>query len=54
MKLPSIFKSIKQEETIQPQLALEDVLAPSEIEIDFNHLRIDERFFKTYFVSIFN
>src|SRR3989344_1234971 len=51
MKLPSIFKSIKQEETIQPQLALEDVLVPSEIEIDFNNLRIDERFFKTYFVS---
>lgn len=51
MKLPSIFKSTKQEETIQPQLTLEDVLAPSEIEIDFNNLRIDERFFKTYFVS---
>ncbi|MBU1032002.1 ATP-binding protein [Patescibacteria group bacterium] len=33
------------------QLTLEDVLAPAEIEVDFNYLRIDNRFFKTYFVS---
>ena len=37
--------------TTSPQLNLEDVLAPSEIEINFNDLRIDKRFFKTYFVS---
>lgn len=34
-----------------PQLTLGDVLAPSEIEADFNNLRIDGRFFRTYFVS---
>lgn len=34
-----------------PQLTLEDVVAPSEIEVDFNDLRIDGRFFRTYFVS---
>ncbi len=34
-----------------PQLTLEDVLAPAEIEADFNYLRIDNRFFRTYFVS---
>src|SRR3990167_630933 len=33
------------------QLTVEDVIAPSEIEVDFNSLRIDNRFFKTYFVS---
>lgn len=30
---------------------LEDVLAPKEIEIDFKELRIDNRYFRTYFVS---
>lgn len=35
----------------KPQLTLEDVIAPAEIEVDFNHLRIDSRFFRTYFVS---
>lgn len=33
------------------QLTIADVLAPSELEVDFNHLRINSRFFKTYFVS---
>ncbi len=36
---------------IVPQLTLEDVIAPSEIEVDFNHIRINNRFFRTYFVS---
>ncbi|MBI2017951.1 ATP-binding protein [Candidatus Daviesbacteria bacterium] len=35
----------------KPGLALEDVLAPAEIEIDFNNIRINNRFFRTYFVS---
>ena len=51
MKLPNIFKKSKPQEEIKPQLTLEDVIAPSEIEVEFNHLRIDGRFFRTYFVS---
>ena len=39
------------EETTAPQLTIEDVIAPAELEVDFNHLRINNRFFKTYFVS---
>ena len=35
------------------QLTLEDVIAPGEIEVDFNNLRIDGRFFRTYFVSAY-
>lgn len=34
-----------------PQLTLEDVLAPAEIEVDFNYLRVDNRLFRTYFVA---
>jgi len=33
------------------QLGLEDVLAPSEIEIDFSHIKIDSNFFRTYYVT---
>ncbi len=52
IKLPNIFKNSQQPEQSSPsQLTLEDVLAPSEIEVDFNHLRIDGRFFRSYFVS---
>lgn len=52
MKLPSLSNKpkIKDEPTI-PQLTLEDVLAPAEIEVDFSNLRLDHRFFRTYFVS---
>ncbi len=46
------FKKTKQsEESSPPQLTLEDVLAPSEIEVDFNNIRINNRFFRTYFMS---
>ncbi len=51
MKIPFLKKQQKPAEEIKPQLSLEDVLAPAEIETDFNHLRIGARFFKTYFVS---
>ncbi len=52
MKIPSLFnKKPITDENAQPQLTLEDVIAPAEIEIDFNHLRIGDRFFKTYFVA---
>ncbi len=50
MKL-SLFKKSKPEESTVPQLTIEDVIAPGELEVDFNHLRIDNRFFRTYFVS---
>lgn len=52
MKIQNPFtKSKLKPEPSVPQLTLEDVLAPSEIEVDFNHLRLDSRFFRTYFVS---
>lgn len=51
MNIPNLFKKTKVREEIQPQLTISDVIAPSEIEIDFNHIRIDDRFFRTYFVS---
>ena len=41
----------KDQLTLQPQLTIEDVIAPAELEVDFSHLRINSRFFRTYFVS---
>ena len=38
-------------EPVTPQLTLEDVIAPAEIEVDFNFLRINDHFFRSYFVS---
>ncbi len=53
MKLPSLFnKQPKtQGQNTSSQLILEDVLAPAETEVDFSYLRVDGRFFRTYFVS---
>lgn len=51
MKIPNLFRKPKAGEDSASQLSLEDILAPSEIELDFNHIRIDRRFFRTYFVS---
>lgn len=52
MKLPFFKQTQKIEDrTTPPQLTLEDILAPAEIEADFNHLRIDGRFFRTYFIA---
>lgn len=34
-----------------PQFILDDILAPSEIEIDFKDLRVNSNFYRTYFVS---
>lgn len=52
MKIPKLFnKKPKMQEETRAQLTLEDVIAPSEIEVDFNHLRIGSRFFRTYFVA---
>ncbi|MBI4035673.1 ATP-binding protein [Candidatus Daviesbacteria bacterium] len=44
-------KKAKPVEEAKPQLTLEDAIAPSEIEVDFKHLRLNNHFFKTYFVS---
>ncbi len=52
MRLPFFKKPQKlNKEKSSPQLTIEDVIAPSEIEVDFNSLKIDGRFFRTYFVS---
>ena len=51
MKIPNLFKKSKVQKDSKPRLTLEDVIAPAEIEIDFNHIRINNRFFRTYFVS---
>ena len=53
MKIPFLNNKPKIQEPpmAEPQLTLEDVIAPSEVEVDFNDLRIDNRFFRTYFVA---
>ncbi len=53
MNIKKIFNNKKSSDqpVAPPQLTLEDVLAPSEIEVDFNNLRIDGKFYRTYFVS---
>jgi conjugal transfer ATP-binding protein TraC len=44
--------NIPTEAPISPdQLKLEDVIAPSEMEIDFSSLRINQALFKSYFIS---
>ncbi len=54
MKIPNPFKTGNtQNKPTVPQLTLEDVIAPGEIEIDFSHIRIDNHFFRTYFVSAY-
>jgi len=50
MRVPFLSKS-KPQVAQTPQFNLDDVLAPAEIEADFKYLRIDQRFFRTYFVS---
>ncbi|MBI4036536.1 ATP-binding protein [Candidatus Daviesbacteria bacterium] len=51
MKLNIFAKSQISQESPTPQLTVKDVLAPPEIEIDFNHLRIGDNFYRTYFMS---
>lgn len=47
------FKGSKKTDSLvsQTRYTLQDVLAPTELEVDFNHLRINQNFFRTYFVS---
>lgn len=51
MKLPFLFKKTQTQENTPPQLTLEDVIAPAEIEVDFSYLRVGSHYFRTYFVS---
>lgn len=47
----SLFKQKKQPEVYPPKFTLDDVLAPAEIEVDFKELRLNNNFYRTYFVS---
>jgi len=51
MHLPNFFKKQNTGEEEVPKLVLQDIIAPGEVEVDFNNLRVDDRFFRTYFVS---
>src|SRR3989344_5524467 len=31
--------------------SIQDIIAPQKIEVDFNHIKIDDRYFRTLFVS---
>ncbi len=37
----------------QNQLSVQDIIAPSEVEVDFNDLRINNSYFRTYFASAY-
>jgi conjugal transfer ATP-binding protein TraC len=50
MNLPFLNKT-KSPFVKTPQFDLSDVLAPQSIEVDFKYLKIDDLFFRTYFVS---
>ena len=51
MHLPNFFKKNDSVQEEVPKLVLQDIIAPGEVEVDFNNLRVDDRFFRTYFVS---
>ncbi len=58
MKLPNPFKKgsniAAAPAVVNPdQLTLEDVLAPSEIVVDFNSVRVEQSFYRTYFMSAY-
>ena len=46
----------QQQGTMQPvrisrgMIALVDIIAPSSVEVDFNYIRVGEKFYKTFFV----
>jgi conjugal transfer ATP-binding protein TraC len=53
-QVPTINFRKAKNSTMEPatsQLAIDDVIAPSEIEVDFNHMRIGNNFYRTYFMS---
>src|SRR3989304_10393906 len=42
----------KQEETLQRGMSsMADLIAPASIEVDFNHIRVGEKFYKTFFIA---
>ncbi|MBI2600532.1 ATP-binding protein [Candidatus Daviesbacteria bacterium] len=52
MNFANIFKKgAAQKNAAAPNFDLKDVLAPAEIEVDFNDIRINNRFYRTYFAS---
>ncbi len=55
MNLAGIFNNSKpdnaQSSSPAPIFTVEDVIAPAEIEVDFNDIRINNRFYRTYFSS---
>lgn len=51
MKFPNLFKKTQITQPVEPQLSLSDVIAPAEIEVDFNHIRVDGQYFRSFFVS---
>lgn len=51
MNIFSVLKKNTLPDNSTPNFNVQDVLAPAEIEVDFNNLRINNRFYKTYFVS---
>lgn len=44
-------KAMLQATQPQPELTVDDLIAPAEIEVDFNNIRINQTLYKTYFVS---
>lgn len=54
MKLPFLNKKPQLNTPTAPsQLTLADVISPSEIEIDFSHIRINNLYFRSFFVSAY-
>ena len=54
MKIPNPFKKKGQKSDNpfeQKKFTLQDIIAPKELEVDFNNLRVNDNFFRTYFVS---
>lgn len=49
--LPFLHKPTPQPQMEGAELTIQDVIAPAEIEVDFKRLRINQNFFRTYFVS---
>lgn len=51
LRQPADQGSISPTETIQKgMVSLTDVIAPSSVEVDFNYIRVGERFYKTFFI----
>ncbi len=49
----AVTPEVKDGETKDIPYSVADILAPSEIEVDFNQIRIDRRLFRSFFVSAY-